>query len=271
MNDILREIALANVKRVEQKKAERPTEVIMAMAKRTVGAVGATGAYQTFQEALRQNGLSVIAEVKKSSPSKGIISEDFPYLEIASEYEAGDADAISVLTEPQWFGGSEEILMEIRDEVSVPVLRKDFIIDPYQIYEAKVMGADAVLLICALLDSKTLRTYLEICDDLHLDALVEAHNEEEVKQAVNSGALIIGVNNRNLIDFTVDPSNAAKLRGLVPSDCIFVAESGILSIEDAHRARETGADAVLVGEMLMRADDDQARQMLIRAMKDERV
>lgn len=271
MDDILREIASSNIDRIEQKKKERPTEVIEAMAKRTVGAVGATGAYQTFQDALRQSGLSVIAEIKKSSPSKGVISEDFEYLEVASDYEAGDADAISVLTEPKWFGGSEEILIEVRDEVSVPILRKDFIVDPYQIYEAKVMGADAVLLICALLDDKTLRNYLEICDDLHIDALVEAHDEAEVRRAVNSGALIIGVNNRNLSDFTIDPDNAARLRALVPSDCIFVAESGISNIEDAHKAREAGADAVLVGELLMRADDSEERQILIRGMKDERV
>lgn len=215
------------------------------------------GVFQ-FNKALQKDGLSFICEVKKASPSKGILSEDFPYLGIAEEYQSAGADAISCLTEPKWFMGSDEIFRTIREAVSTPMLRKDFTVDEYQLYESKVLGADAVLLICALLDTKTIAHYLEICDALGLSALVEAHDEVEIKSAVQAGAQIIGVNNRNLKDFTVNFKNAARLREKIPANVLFVAESGITGAEDITRLRAAGADAVLVGEALMKAPNRRA-------------
>lgn len=272
MANILDEIAEAARIRVAERKKEMSIERLEALLEfmpiPARGCPPGTGAYQTFQDALRKKGLSVIAEVKKASPSKGVISEDFPYLDIAYDYECGDADALSCLTEPHWFYGSDEVFTDIRPEVSMPMLRKDFVVDPYQIYEAKNLGADAVLLICSILDDEQLRECLKVCNRLYIDALVETHNEEEVRRAVDSNALIIGVNNRDLTDFSVDISNAAKLRELVPDDCIFIAESGIASVEDAKRAREAGADAILVGEYLMRANTSDERQALLRELTE---
>ena len=208
-----------------------------------------------FEKALRKPGLSFICECKKASPSKGIIAQDFPYLEIAKEYEEAGADCISVLTEPRWFMGSNEYLKEIAENVSIPILRKDFTVDEYMIYEAKVLGASAVLLIVSILSEDKIRKYLSICDDLGLSALVEIHDENEAKTAINSGAKIIGVNNRNLKDFSVDNSLAARLRRDVPEDIVFVSESGIKTADDIKTVRESKADAVLVGESLMRAAD----------------
>jgi indole-3-glycerol phosphate synthase len=208
-----------------------------------------------FEKALRKGKPAIISEVKKASPSKGIIAKDFPYIEIAKEYETAGTDCISALTEPKWFLGSNEIFCEIRKKVSVPMIRKDFTVSEYQIYQAKVMGADAVLLICALLDTKTINKYLEICDMLGISALVEAHTAEEIKSAISAGARIIGVNNRNLKDFTVSLDNASNLRDMVPSDRIFVAESGISTPQDAIELIKNGADALLIGEALMRSND----------------
>ena len=208
-----------------------------------------------FGKALRREGISFICEVKKASPSKGLIAEDFPYVKIAEEYEAAGAAAISCLTEPYFFQGKEEYLSEIASAVRIPVLRKDFTVSPYMIYEAKLMGASAVLLICAILDDRELAGYLELSHTLGLSALVEAHTENEVRRALASGAEIIGVNNRNLKTFEVDISTAVRLRKLVPPDKVFVAESGIRTAEDIRILRESGVDAVLVGETLMRAPD----------------
>lgn len=208
-----------------------------------------------FAAALKKPGLRFICEVKKASPSKGIIAEDFPYLSIAGEYEAAGADAISCLTEPKWFLGSDAIFTEIRSSVSIPMLRKDFVVDPYQIYQAKVMGANAVLLICALHDTASIHSYLTLCDELGLDALVETHDENEIDSALAAGAKILGVNNRNLKDFTVDFSNAARLREKIPADVIYVAESGVKDAKDTALLSSIGADAVLIGETLMRAKD----------------
>ncbi len=219
-----------------------------------------------FLKALKRPGLSFICEVKKASPSKGIISEDFPYLDIAREYEQAGADCISCLTEPKWFLGSDDIFCEIRSAVSTPMIRKDFTVDEYQLYQAKTMGADAVLLITALLDTEKVHRYLGICEDLGLDALVEAHTKEEIGSAVSAGAQIIGVNNRNLKDFSVDFSNAARLRDLIPADRVYVAESGVTCSEDAVSLRKIGADAVLMGEVLMRSGNKTA---LLRKMREE--
>lgn len=208
-----------------------------------------------FEKALSKGGISYICEVKKASPSRGIIAEDFPYVQIAKDYENAGASAISVLTEPQWFKGENRFLQEISQNVNIPLLRKDFTVCEYQIYEAKVIGASAVLLICALLDTDTIREWIKICDTLGLSALVEAHTEEEVQSAVDAGARIIGVNNRNLKDFTVDITTCTRLRSLVPKDILFVGESGIKTSEDIQNLRKAGVDGVLIGETLMRSDN----------------
>lgn len=206
-----------------------------------------------FEEALRTKDISFICEIKKASPSKGIISKKFPYIEIAKEYEKAGASAISVLTEPFYFGGRNEYISEIKKHVTIPILRKDFVIDEYMIYEAKEIGADAVLLICTLLDDKKLKDYLETSHRLGLSCLVEAHDEEEVKRAIRSGARIIGVNNRDLKDFTVDVNNSIKLRKLVPKNIIFISESGIKTPEDIDSLRKSGVNGVLIGETLMKS------------------
>ena len=211
-----------------------------------------------FLSALKKDGLSFICEIKKASPSKGIISEDFPYLKIAEDYEAAGADCISCLTEPKWFLGSDVIFQEVRKTVSLPMLRKDFVIDEYQIYQAKALGADAVLLICALLDTHIISHYLQICADLGLTAIVETHTAQEISHAVSAGSSIIGVNNRNLKDFSVDFSNAARLRELIPSSILYVAESVVQNPEDIAKLSAIGADAVLIGEVLMRSSNRKA-------------
>ena len=208
-----------------------------------------------FEKALMTNELSFICEVKKASPSKGVIAEYFPYLEIAKEYENAGASAISCLTEPKWFLGSDEYLREIAESVSIPVLRKDFTVCEYQIYEAKILGASAVLLICALLDTETIKKYISICDELGLSALVEAHDETEVKSAIKAGARIIGVNNRNLKDFSVDVNNSTRYRSMIPENIAFVSESGISTHEDIMVLNENKTNAVLIGETFMRAND----------------
>lgn len=208
-----------------------------------------------FEKALKKDNIAFICECKKASPSKGLIAVEFPYLKIAKEYEEAGADCISVLTEPSRFLGSDDYLKEIAKEVSIPCLRKDFTVDEYMIYEAKVLGAKAVLLICSILEEKKIKDYIEICDTLGISALVEAHDEAEVKMAINAGARIIGVNNRNLKDFTVDTENSKKMRELVPGDIIFVSESGVKSADDVAELSRIGADAVLIGETLMRAEN----------------
>ena len=208
-----------------------------------------------FEQALKKQELSFILECKKASPSKGIIAENFPYLSIAKEYEAAGADAISVLTEPKWFLGKNKYLEEISGAVHIPVLRKDFVVDEYMVYEAKVLGASAVLLIVSILSGEELKRYMDICEETGLSALVEAHDGTEVKTAVRAGARIIGVNNRNLKDFSVDTENAGRLRALIPEGILFVSESGVRNAEDVKAIRDIGADAVLIGETVMRAED----------------
>ena len=217
-----------------------------------------------FEEALSEKELSIISEVKKASPSKGIIAEDFPYLDIAKEYQASGVDAISCLTEPDRFKGSDEYLKAITKEVTIPVLRKDFTIDPYMIYQAKLFGASAVLLIAAILSDKELKQYFELADTLGLSCLFEAHDAEEVKRCLAAGARVLGVNNRNLKDFSVDINNSVRLREMVPDDIIFVSESGMSKPEDIKILKENGTDAVLIGEMLMRSAD---KKSLIREIK----
>jgi indole-3-glycerol phosphate synthase len=211
-----------------------------------------------FEAALRKPGLSFICEVKKASPSKGVIAEDFSYLEIAKDYEKGGADAVSVLTEPEYFMGSTAYLREISGAIKTPTLRKDFIVSDYQIYEAKTCFAAAVLLIVSILSKSQLDEYIKLAESLGMSALVEAHNEDEIEIVVQSGAKIIGVNNRNLKDFSVDVNNAAKLRDAVPPGILYVFESGIFGKDDILAAKRINADAVLIGESLMRAEDKKA-------------
>ena len=223
-----------------------------------------TGERPEFEKALRRDELSFICEVKKASPSKGIIAEDFPYRVIASEYEAAGAAAISCLTEPYWFLGKDRYLEEIVETVSIPVLRKDFTCDEYMIYQAKAMGASAVLLICSVLDDQELKAFSQLSAQLGLSALVETHSEKEIERAKKAGALILGVNNRNLKDFSVDLSNSTRLRELAGPDTIFVSESGIRDAKDIQVLQKNGTDAVLIGEMLMRAPD---RKQTLRELR----
>lgn len=217
-----------------------------------------------FKKALKKPGLSFICECKKASPSKGLIALEFPYLQIAREYEEAGADAISVLTEPKWFLGSDAYLEEIARAVQVPCLRKDFTVDEYMIYEAKILGASAVLLICGILDGEQIKEYIEICEELGMSALTEAHSETEVEMALQAGAKIIGVNNRNLKDFTVDTENSLRLRSQVPKEVLFVSESGIRCPGDVAGLLEHGVDAVLIGEALMKAENKKAMLARLR-------
>ena len=208
-----------------------------------------------FERALASQGISFICEVKKASPSKGIIAHRFPYLDIAREYENAGASAISVLTEPDFFLGSDMYLSEIKRHVTIPVLRKDFIIDEYQIYQSKLIGADAILLICSLLDTSTLCRYIELADSLGLSCLVETHSQEEIESALAAKARIIGVNNRNLQTFEVDINTSISLRKYVPDNVIFVSESGISTIEDIRKLCDINTSAVLIGEAFMRSNN----------------
>ena len=247
---ILEKLAEASRCRVEKKKVWKSPELL----RREAESMGRETGFP-FEAALRKPDLSFICEVKKASPSKGVIAPEFPYLQIASEYEEAGADAVSCLTEPEYFKGSDRYLEEIAGKVSIPVLRKDFTVDPYMIYEAKVLGASAVLLICALLDRGEIREGIQIADSLGMSALVEAHDEEEVEKALDAGARIIGVNNRDLRTFQVDLGNSRRLRKLVPRQILFVSESGIHTPEDIRKLRENGTDAVLIGETLMKRPD----------------
>ncbi len=260
--NILQTIAAHTVKRVEASRQKVSAE---KMRRAALSMNPDTGF--PFEAALAGPDISFICECKKASPSKGLIAPDFPYLRIAREYEAAGAACISVLTEPEWFLGENRYLKEIAETVSIPCIRKDFTVDSYMIYEAKTLGASAVLLICSLLDRDTLRRYIEICDTLGLSALVEAHDEREIGDAVAAGARIIGVNNRNLKTFTVDVGNSGRLRALVPDNILFVAESGIRTAEDMQSLREAGVDAVLIGETLMRSEDKKKMLDTLRGMK----
>lgn len=245
---ILDKIIEATKIRVAQEKEVESPEAVKAAALALPSDTGFP-----FEAALRQQDFNFICEVKKASPSKGIIAEHFPYLDIAKEYEVAGAAAISVLTEPDFFKGDKKYLQEIASTVKIPVLRKDFIIDEYQIYQAKVWGASAILLICACLDMPTLIKFRELADSLGLSSLVEAHDEHEVQMAIDCGARIIGVNNRNLKDFTVDVQNSVCLRNLVQDDVIFVSESGLETPEDIQVLRDNNIGVALMGETFMRS------------------
>ena len=257
MSDILETIAESTRKRVEAAKLVTPENDLRNQAFARFEERGRNCSV-SFKDALAAEGMSFICECKKASPSKGLIAKDFPYLEIARDYETAGASAISVLTEPEWFKGDLKYLNEISKAVNIPTLRKDFTVSPYMIYEAYLNGASAVLLICSILDGKTLEEYIKIASGLGLDALVEAHDSDEVKMAADCGAQIIGVNNRNLRTFEVNASNCLRLRKDVPGNILFVAESGIKTREDIKILEENKVNAVLIGEALMTSDDKKA-------------
>ena len=257
MSTILDTIAAHARQRVAADKLREPPEALMA---RCTG----PGRGQAFYDAVRREGLSFLCEIKRASPSKGLIDPAFDYLSIARDYAAAGADCVSCLTEPKWFLGSDGIFAEIRREITLPMLRKDFTVDEYQLWQAKALGADCVLLICALHDAKILARRLELCNTLGLAALVEAHDAQEIDMAAAAGAKMIGVNNRNLRDFSVDFSNAARLRERIPPEALYVAESGVTGPADVEALRAIGADAVLVGEALMRAFDKTAALRALR-------
>jgi len=267
--DILQEIAERTKERIEAKKKNYPLDRLMETVSPDIASNAAFGF--PFEKSLRAKkttgvkDIAFICEIKKASPSKGIIAEDFPYLEIAKDYEEAGAAAVSVLTEPHYFMGDDRYLNEIACSVQIPLLRKDFTVDSYMIYEAKKYGASAVLLICAILDKQTLGEYISIADSLGLSSLVEAHNENEVKIALDCGARVIGVNNRDLKTFEVDTGNSIRLRKLVPDNVIFVSESGIRTAQDVKLLRQNGVDAVLVGETLMRESDRKAAIIRLRS------
>ena len=257
---ILDELAAYAKKRTEANKAK------ISLAEVREKALALPSSEFTFEKALAKEGMSFICECKKASPSKGIIAEDFPYLEIAKDYEKAGADCISVLTEPKWFLGSDKYLQEISSTVKIPCLRKDFTVDEYMIYEAKVSGASAVLLICSILSTSQIKEYIDICDSMGLTAIAETHNEDEIHSALEAKARVIGVNNRNLKDFTVDTGNSANLRKIVPGNILFVAESGIKDHSDVAKLQAIGADAILVGETMMRSPDKAA---MLKALKGD--
>lgn len=255
MKNILEEIAARTRERIAKEKScisvselENRIQEVNKNARQKI----------TFLQALQKDGMSYICEVKKASPSKGLIALDFPYLAIAKEYEQAGASAISCLTEPFYFQGADQYLREISAVVQIPVLRKDFTVDEYMIYQAKSLGASAVLLICAILDDGELRAYRQLAKELGLDALVEAHDEYEVDRALNLGAEIVGVNNRDLRTFQVDMNNSIRLRKMAPDNVVFVSESGIRTSEDIRLFYENKVDAVLIGETLMRSPDKKA-------------
>lgn len=283
---ILDDLAIATKKRIEMQKEEERAdalfEEVQALlasgyqnpAEKRLGAFPfekALGGRANLETELANPGdadkkhFAIISEVKKASPSKGTIAEEFPYLAIAKEYEAAGADAISCLTEPDYFKGSDQYLMEIAKEVAIPVLRKDFTVDPYMIYQARKFGASAVLLIAAILTDEELKEYFRIAESLGLSCLFEAHDAEEVERCLAAGARILGVNNRNLKDFTVDINNSVRLREMVPADIIFVSESGISKPSDVKTLKSNGTNAVLIGEMLMRSNE---KSKLIAELKE---
>ena len=246
--NILEEIAEKTRQRIAESKEEKP----LVTVKREALALPSDTGFP-FEKALSKKGISLICEVKKASPSKGVIARDFPYIDIAREDEQAGAGAISVLTEPYYFQGADEYLQEIAKEVSIPLLRKDFAVDEYMIYEAKILGASAVLLICSLLSGEALADYIKNAHALGMTALVEAHDETEIQMALQAGARVIGVNNRDLKTFTVDIKNSIRLRDLVPEGVLFVSESGIRTADDIRELAAHHVDAALIGETMMRA------------------
>lgn len=256
---ILDDLVAATKRRIADQKVLKP---LAELQEKTAGLQ--PNRFFPFERALQRPGLCFICEVKQASPSKGVIAGEFNYLQIARDYEAAGADAISVLTEPQYFHGKLQYLQQIHQTVATPILRKDFVIDPYMIYQARLAGAAAILLITAILTDRQLTDYLQLADNLGLSAVVEVHDEIEAQRALAVGARVIGVNNRNLKDFSVDLTTSIRLRQLVPGTKLFISESGIQTAEDVQALREVYVDAVLIGESMMRASDKTAQLAALR-------
>ncbi len=257
---ILTKLADSTRDRVEREKKQIQLEMVKKQA------LAMKRGDFSFEKVIAEGDISFICEVKRASPSKGMLVEEFPYVQIAKDYEEAGADRISVLTEPDYFKGDKQYLKEISENVTVPLIRKDFIIDEYMIYDAKIHGASCVLLICSLLDKETMEKYIEICDNLGMSALVEAHDEEEIQKAVEAGARMIGVNNRDLKTFTVDIGNSERLRKLVPDNILFIAESGIKTNADINRLRKAKVNGVLIGETFMKAENKKEMLQKLRGV-----
>lgn len=257
---ILTKLADSTRDRVEREKKQIQLEMVKKQA------LAMKKGDFSFEKVIAEGDISFICEVKRASPSKGMLVEEFPYVQIAKDYEEAGADCISVLTEPVYFKGDKQYLKEISENVTVPLIRKDFIIDEYMIYDAKIHGASCVLLICSLLDKETMEKYIEICDNLGMSALVEAHDEEEIQKAVEAGARMIGVNNRDLKTFTVDIGNSERLRKLVPDNILFIAESGIKTNADINRLRKAKVNGVLIGETFMKAENKKEMLQKLRGV-----
>lgn len=257
---ILTKLADSTRNRVEREKKQIQLEMVKKQA------LAMNKGDFSFEKVIAEGDISFICEVKRASPSKGMLVEEFPYVQIAKDYEEAGASCISVLTEPDYFKGDKQYLKEISENVTVPLIRKDFIIDEYMIYDAKIHGASCVLLICSLLDKETMEKYIEICDNLGMSALVEAHDEEEIQKAVEAGARMIGVNNRDLKTFTVDIGNSERLRKLVPDNILFIAESGIKTNADINRLRKAKVNGVLIGETFMKAENKKEMLQKLRGV-----
>lgn len=257
---ILTKLADSTRDRVEREKKQIPLEMVKEQA------LAMKKGDFSFEKVIAEGDISFICEVKRASPSKGMIVEHFPYVQIAKDYEEAGASCISVLTEPDYFKGDKKYLKEISENVSVPLIRKDFVIDEYMIYDAKIHGASCVLLICSLLDKETMEKYIEICDNLGMSALVETHDEEEIQKAIEAGARMIGVNNRDLKTFTVDIRNSERLRKLVPDNILFIAESGIKTNADINRLRKANVNGVLIGETFMKAENKKEMLQKLRGV-----
>ena len=262
---IIDDIIESTKERVAQNKKLHPIEKIAAVAFDKP-----INFDYPFEKALRKPGLSYIMEVKRAIPTKGQITQNFDYKTIAKEYEDIGASAISVVTEPDFFKGDDDFLAEIAKIVKIPVLRNDFIVDEYMVYESKLLGADAIILLCSVLDEITLMRCLNLAERLGMSALVEAHSSMQVKKALRVGAKIIGVNNCDLRTFKVDMKNSVELRSMVGDDIIFVSESGIKTADDIKVLEENNVDAVLIGETLMKSHDKRKTFEILQGLKEQK-
>ena len=245
---ILDDIVIYKRKLVEEEKLITPINSILSY-------LDTCAVPRDFAKHLKRNdGLSIIAEVKKASPSKGIIRKDFDPLLIAEIYQANNADAISVLTEDKYFYGKNSYLTEIKSITSIPILRKDFIIDPYQIYQSRIIGADAILLIASILTKRELKSFIKTAHEIGLQCLVEVHNKEQLEDALSINAEIIGINNRNLKTFETSVTVTESLAPYVPYDRVLISESGIKNVTDMQLLKSLGVDGVLIGEAFMRSN-----------------
>ncbi len=259
MNSILKKIVNHKRTEIAAAKTAAPRHELEAM-------ITDAPPVRNFHQALAGDGISLIAEVKRMSPSKGLIRADFDPVEIAKSYQAGGAHCVSVLTDENFFGGSLDFLVRIRRDVQLPLLRKDFVLDEYQVLEARASGADAVLLIAECLESSLMKQLYDAVTGLGMTALVELYDAANVDAVLDCNPVLIGINNRDLNTFEVDLQRTVRMRSRIPGDILLVGESGIFTHDDAQMLQQAGVDAMLVGESLMRIDDveDAVRDLLGR-------